>query len=85
MTPYGQHTPPTVYFVNGNTNGVAVSTDGNSLYMANTGASQTRPSRRFEQGPRDLWAFRSTKNQLGSFRDAARGLMNLEGQDLKLL
>ncbi|KAK7958640.1 hypothetical protein PG996_009928 [Apiospora saccharicola] len=42
---------------NGNTNGIAVSPDGGSLYMADTGASQVRPSRRVEQGLRDLWAF----------------------------
>ncbi|KAK8028458.1 Six-bladed beta-propeller TolB-like protein [Apiospora marii] len=71
LHPYGQPTPPTVYFVNGttlriktlmmlpngNTNGIAVSPDGSSLYVADTGASQVRPSQRWEQGPRDLWAF----------------------------
>ncbi|KAK8051659.1 hypothetical protein PG993_003044 [Apiospora rasikravindrae] len=71
LHPYGQPTAPTVYFVNGttlrikplmylengNTNGIAVSADGSSLYVADTGASLVRPSGRDEQGPRDLWAF----------------------------
>lgn len=71
LHPYGVPTPPTVYFVNGttlriktlmtlpngNTNGIAVSPDGGSLYVADTGASLSRPNRRVEQGPRDLWAF----------------------------
>ncbi|KAK8010977.1 AkeP protein [Apiospora arundinis] len=71
LHPYGVPTKPTVYFVNGtslriktlmylpdgNTNGIAVSPDGRSLYVADTGASLTKPYRRTEQGPRDLWAF----------------------------
>lgn len=44
-------------YLPGNTNGIAVSPDGGSLYVADTGASRVKPSRRDEQGQRDLWAF----------------------------
>jgi sugar lactone lactonase YvrE len=60
-----------VYFVNGtnlrpkelaflkdgNTNGITLSPDGKTLYLADTGASAVKPSRRDPQGGRDLWAW----------------------------
>jgi sugar lactone lactonase YvrE len=70
LNPYGPPTQPTVYFVNGttlrikelaslegNANGVTLSPDGKTLYVADTGASEVKPSRRNFQGPRDLWAW----------------------------
>ena len=72
LSPYGAPTQPTVYFVNGttlrpkelislegNANGVSLSPDGNTIYVADTGASDSsvKPSRRNFRGPRDLWAW----------------------------
>ena len=70
LNPYGPPTQPTVYFINGttfrikeltslegNTNGISLSPDGKTLYVADTGASEVKPSRRNFQGPRDLWAW----------------------------
>ncbi|KAI9148148.1 AkeP protein [Paramyrothecium foliicola] len=71
LHPYSAPTRPTVYFVNGttlrpkelaflqsgNTNGISLSPDGKTLYLADTGASEVKPSRRNFQGPRDLWAW----------------------------
>lgn len=70
LNPYGPPTPPTVYFVNGttlrikeltsldgNANGVTLSPDGKTLYVADTGASEVKPSRRNPLGQRDLWAW----------------------------
>ncbi|KAL2068652.1 hypothetical protein VTL71DRAFT_14989 [Oculimacula yallundae] len=71
LHPYSAPTRPTVYFVNGttlrpreltflaggNTNGISLSPDDNTLYLADTGASRVKPSRRDFQGPRDLWAW----------------------------
>ncbi|KAK2030781.1 AkeP protein [Colletotrichum zoysiae] len=70
LNPYGQPTVPTLYFVNGtnlrvkelawlegNTNGVSLSPDGGTLYLASTGALEVKPSRRDPLGDRDLWAW----------------------------
>ena len=72
LNPYGAPTQPTVYFVNGttlrpkelisiegNANGVSLSPDGRTIYVADTGASDSsvKPSRRNFRGPRDLWAW----------------------------
>ena len=45
------------YLEDGNTNGVSLSPDDSTIYISDTGASRVKPSRRDEQGPRDLWAF----------------------------
>lgn len=45
------------YLESGNTNGVSLSPDGSTLYLSDTGASEVKPSRRNQQGQRDLWAF----------------------------
>jgi len=71
-------TLPTMYFVNGttlrikelaylqsNANGISLSPDGETLYLADTGASETKPSRRNNVGPRDLWAWDFAKSKLG--------------------
>ncbi|KAL0934799.1 AkeP protein [Colletotrichum truncatum] len=70
LNPYSMPSLPTVYFVNGttlrikelaylqgNTNGISLSPDDKTLYLADTGASETKPSRRNNLGPRDLWAW----------------------------
>jgi sugar lactone lactonase YvrE len=72
LNPYGAPTQPTLYFVNGttmrakelislegNTNGVSISPDGKTIYLSDTGASDSsiKPSRRNFRGPRDLWAW----------------------------
>jgi gluconolactonase len=46
-----------LWYLEGNTNGVSLSPDGSTLYLSDTGASEVKPSRRNDQGQRDLWAF----------------------------
>jgi len=43
----------------GNANGVSLSPDGRTIYVADTGASDSsvKPARRTFRGPRDLWAW----------------------------
>lgn len=68
--PFNTPTKPTGYFVNGttirpkelwylegNTNGVAISPEDATIYISDMGASRVKPSSRDEQGQRDLWAF----------------------------
>ncbi|KAJ6094262.1 hypothetical protein N7467_003107 [Penicillium canescens] len=63
-------TSPSIYFVNsttmqskviwttdGNANGVAISPDGKTLYIPDTGVSNFRPSNKNPYGKRMLWAF----------------------------
>ncbi|KAH7312318.1 AkeP protein [Stachybotrys elegans] len=71
LHPFSAPTRPTVYFVNGtslrpkelayvkdgNANGISLSPDGKTLYLADTGASEVKPSRRNPHGGRDLWAW----------------------------
>ncbi|KAL4811956.1 hypothetical protein BDW67DRAFT_179144 [Aspergillus spinulosporus] len=67
---FAMPTNPTVYFVerdtfrikpvhitNGNANGVAVSPDGNVIYIPNTGVSSYYPVTKSPYGKRELWAF----------------------------
>jgi sugar lactone lactonase YvrE len=75
LNPYNAPTPPTVYFVDGktlrpkelavlpmggNTNGISLSPDGGTLYLADTGATgavATGSTGRNSQGGRDLIAW----------------------------
>ncbi|KPI39293.1 uncharacterized protein AB675_5222 [Cyphellophora attinorum] len=76
LHPYGVPTPPTVYFVNGttlrlkelavlpvggNANGVSLSPDGSTLYLADTGATgavaTNKTAARNPQGGRDIYAW----------------------------
>ncbi|KAL1586088.1 hypothetical protein WHR41_04792 [Cladosporium halotolerans] len=70
LHPFNAPTQPTVYFVNGtnmrikelamlegNANGITLSPDGKTLYVADTGASESKPARRNDQGPREMWAW----------------------------
>ncbi|KAK4890174.1 hypothetical protein LTR27_011056 [Elasticomyces elasticus] len=73
LHPYVAPTSPTVYFVNGttlrvkpltflypgNANGITLSPDGKTLYLADTGASDSsqKPGVRRDNYPRDLWAW----------------------------
>lgn len=70
LNPFYAPTQPTVYFVNGttlrakelvsiegNANGVTLSPDGKTIYVCDTGASEVKPSRRNNHGPRDMWAW----------------------------
>lgn len=41
----------------GNANGITLSPDGKTLYVADTGASESKPARRNDQGPREMWAW----------------------------
>lgn len=79
LVSYALPTIPTVYFVNGttlrtkelltlegNANGISLSPDGNTLYVVDTGASETRPvSRKNPYGPREMWAFDLAQSPTG--------------------
>lgn len=81
LNPFYPPTQPTVYFVNGTTlrikelaslpgtgnpNGITLSPDGKTLYVADTGASESKPTRRNVEGPRDLWAWDFTFSSSGA-------------------
>ncbi|KAE8146982.1 hypothetical protein BDV25DRAFT_42954 [Aspergillus avenaceus] len=70
MIQFTRLTNPSIYFVEGstlrtkvvhtttgNTNGVAISPDGQTLYLPDTGVSEYRPKRTNPYGMRQLWAF----------------------------
>ncbi|KAL4896425.1 hypothetical protein BDV59DRAFT_198806 [Aspergillus ambiguus] len=46
-----------VYTTDGNANGVAISPDGKTIYIPDTGVSEFRPSNKNPYGQRQLWAF----------------------------
>ncbi|KAL5364229.1 hypothetical protein BJX96DRAFT_187649 [Aspergillus floccosus] len=48
--------PKVVHTNEGNANGVAISPDGDTLYIPDTGVSEFRPSHKNPYGQRELWA-----------------------------
>ncbi|KAI0536233.1 AkeP protein [Xylaria digitata] len=78
LNPYSPLTAPMVYFVDGktlhpkqltylpgNANGITLSPDGKTLYLADTGSSRVVTVRRDELGYRDLWAFNFAISSVG--------------------
>ena len=54
-------------FADGNTNGISLSPDGRTLYVADTGASQVKPSKRNPLGGRDLLAWDFARSKSGEW------------------
>ncbi|XHG08641.1 hypothetical protein AWENTII_011734 [Aspergillus wentii] len=70
IIPYTPPTNPSIYYINsttlqtklvhtttGNTNGIAISPDSQTVYIPDTGVSEFRPSAKNPYGKREVWAF----------------------------